>query len=234
VTGASRGIGAAIARQLAEAGWPVAIGYSRDREGAERTASEIRCAGGRAEIFAGDLGQPETPDRLVRDVRGKLGEVGVLVNNAGVRADALLGLMTDDEWRQVMATNLHAPFRLARAVMRPMLRRHDGRIVNIASTVGIAGSAGQTNYAASKAGLIALTRSLAVEVARHGITVNAVAPGQVATRLTSDVPTEWARSIPAGRVGTADEVAACVRFLASAEAAYVNGAVLTVDGGLTA
>ena len=164
----------------------------------------------------------------------ELGPVAVLVNNAGVRADGLAPQIGPDDWSAVIDTNLSAAFHTTRRALRPMLRARFGRIVNIASIVGIRANAGQANYAAAKAGLVGMTKTVAVEVARRGITVNAVAPGLVETRLTEGIGNGLVDAIPARRVGTADEVAACVRFLASDEAAYVTGSVLTVDGGLSA
>ncbi|MGB2711282.1 MAG: 3-oxoacyl-ACP reductase FabG [Conexibacter sp.] len=234
VTGGSRGIGAAVARQLADAGWPVAIVYRTDQAGAQATCDQINAGRGRAAAFQADLADPATAIPLVDEVEQRCGRVLVLVNNAGVRADGLALGMSDDQWQRVIETNLGAAFRLTRRVLRTMLRSRYGRIVNIASIVGPRANAGQANYAASKAGLIAVTRTVAVEVARRGITVNAVAPGFVRTELTRDVDDAVARAIPIRRAGTPDEIAACVRFLASDEASYVTGAVLTVDGGLSA
>jgi 3-oxoacyl-[acyl-carrier protein] reductase len=234
VTGGSRGIGAAVARQLATAGWPVAVAYRADEDGAKATCDAIEAEGGRATPFQADLADPAAANLLVDEVERRCGRVLALVNNAGARADALALGMSDAQWHQVLETNLGAAFRLSRRVLRTMLRSRYGRIVNVASVVGQRANAGQVNYAASKAGLIAVTRTVAVEVARRGITVNAVAPGFVRTELTSDVDPGVAGAIPIRRAGTADEVAACVRFLVSEEASYVTGAVLTVDGGLSA
>ena len=234
VTGAARGIGAASARALAADGWPVALNYRSDAEGAERVAAEIEAAGGRAVTIAGDISDPEAIDELFEAVEAQLGSVLVLVNNAGVRADGLAPQLGDDEWSRVIETNLSAAFRTTRRALRPMLRARFGRIVNVASVVGPRANAGQANYAASKAGLIGLTRTVAVEVARRGVTVNAVAPGFVATALTDGVGDGLAAEIPARRAGTPEEVAACVRFRVSPEASYVTGATLTVDGGLSA
>ncbi len=234
VSGGSRGIGAAVARQLAAAGWPVAIVYRADEDGAAATCDAIGADGGRATAFRADLADPAAANRLVDDVERQCGRVSVLVNNAGVRADGLALGMSDEQWHRVIETNLGAAFRLSRRVLRTMLRQRYGRIVNIASIIGPRANAGQANYAASKAGLIAVTRTVAVEVARRGITVNAVAPGFVKTELTSDVDAGVARAIPLRRAGTPEEVAACVRFLVSDQASYVTGAVLTVDGGLSA
>jgi len=235
VTGAARGIGAATARALAGAGWPVGINYRSDADGAEAVAREIEESGGKARAIQADVSDPAALDALFGELEADLGQVLVLVNNAGTRADALSPQLGDEEWETVIETNLSAAFRTTRRALRPMLRARFGRIVNVASIVGMRANAGQANYAASKAGLIALTRTVAVEVARRGVTVNAVAPGFVETRLTEGIGANGlVDAIPARRVGTAEEVAACVRFLASPEASYVTGTTLTVDGGLSA
>jgi 3-oxoacyl-[acyl-carrier protein] reductase len=235
VTGAAGGIGAAIARALAADGWPVGVSYRSDSEGAERVASEIEEAGGRAVALAGDLRADDAADSLFDALEEDLGRpVLVLVNNAGVRADGLSPQLADEQWDQVIETNLSAAFRTTRRALAPMLRARFGRIVNVASVVGPRANAGQSNYAASKAGLIGFTKTVAVEVARRGITVNAVAPGFVETKLTQDVGNGVVDAIPARRVGTPEEVAACVRFLTSEEASYVTGTTLTVDGGMSA
>jgi 3-oxoacyl-[acyl-carrier protein] reductase len=234
VTGAAGGIGAAIARALAADGWPVGVNYRSDSEGAERVAGEIGDAGGRALALAGDVRAEDAADQLFDALEDELGPVLVLVNNAGVRADGLSPQLADEQWQQVIDTNLSAAFRTTRRALAPMLRARFGRIVNVASVVGPRANAGQSNYAASKAGLIGFTKTVAVEVARRGVTVNAVAPGFVETKLTQDVGNGIVDAIPARRVGTPDEVAACVRFLTSDEASYVTGTTLTVDGGMSA
>jgi 3-oxoacyl-[acyl-carrier protein] reductase len=235
VTGASRGIGAAIARTLATNGGPVAVNYRKDREGAESVVAEIEQAGGKAAAFAADLTEHDAADSLFGDVEERFGPVLVLVNNAGMRADALSPQLDDEAWDKVLETNLSAAFRTTRRALRPMMKARYGRVVNIASIVGgRRANPGQANYAASKAGLVAFTKTVAAEVARRSVTVNAVAPGFVETELTEGVGRELLEAVPARRAGTPEEIAACVRFLASEEASYVTGALLTVDGGLSA
>ncbi|MBX5469189.1 MAG: 3-oxoacyl-ACP reductase FabG [Thermoleophilaceae bacterium] len=234
VTGASRGIGAATALALAADGWPVGVNYRSDAEGAERVTAAIEAAGGRAVALQADVRDPGAADALFPVLEERFGPVLVLVNNAGVRADALAPQLDDDDWQSVIDTNLSAAFRLTRRALRRMVRERFGRIVNVASVVGPRANPGQANYAASKAGLIGFTRTVAAEVARRGVTVNAVAPGFVETEMTQGLLERVVAEIPARRAGTPAEVAACVRFLASEEAAYVTGATLTVDGGLSA
>jgi 3-oxoacyl-[acyl-carrier protein] reductase len=234
VTGAAGGIGAAIATGLAADGWPVGLNYRSDSEGAERVAAKIAEAGGTATTLAGDLCADGTADALFEQLEERFGPVLVLVNNAGMRADGLSPQLADEQWDRVIDTNLSAAFRTTRRALRPMLKARFGRIVNVASVVGLRANAGQANYAASKAGLIGFTKTVAVEVARRGVTVNAIAPGFVETKLTEGVGNGLVDAIPARRVGTPEEIAACVRFLASEEASYVTGTTLTVDGGLSA
>jgi len=234
VTGASRGIGEAIARALAEEGWPVGVNYRKDAEGAGRVVEGIESDGGSALAIQADVSDPGAADELFPPLEERFGPVLVLVNNAGVRADGLAPQLEDDAWDRVLDTNLTAPFRLTRRALRGMMRARFGRIVNIASIVGQRANPGQANYAASKAGLIAFTSTVAAEVARRSVTVNAVAPGLVETELTEDIGDEMLQAIPARRAGTPEEIAACVRFLVSEEASYVNGTTLTVDGGMTA
>ena len=234
VTGASRGIGAATARALAADGWTVGVNYRADSDGAEALAREVAAAGGTAVPLAGDVCDAEAMDSVFAAMEAEHGPVLVLVNNAGIRDDGLAPQLGDEAWARVVDTNLSAAFRATRRALKPMLRARFGRIVNVASIVGPRANAGQANYAAAKAGLIGMTRTVAVEVARRGITVNAVAPGLVETRLTDDVNGDALGEIPARRAGTPEEVAACVRFLVSPEASYVTGTTLTVDGGLSA
>jgi 3-oxoacyl-[acyl-carrier protein] reductase len=232
VTGGSKGIGAAIAKALAADGWLVAVNYRSDEDAAAKVVDEIADAGGRAAAVHGDVADGR-PDGLFERAE-ELGPVLALVNNAGVTADGLAIQLDDDAWDRVIGTNLSAPFRLTRRAMRPMIRARYGRIVNIASVVGPRANAGQSNYAAAKAGLIGMTKTVAAEVARRGVTVNAVAPGFIETEMTKDIPEAVIEAIPARRVGAPDEVAAAVRFLASDDAGYVTGTTLFVDGGMSA
>jgi 3-oxoacyl-[acyl-carrier protein] reductase len=234
VTGASKGIGAAIAKALAADGWAVAVNYRSDEEGAKRTVAAIEEAGGKAVALYGDVANG-APDALFTAAEEQLGApVLALVNNAGVRADGLAIQLEDEQWDTVLLTNLTAAFRMTRRAMRPMIKARYGRIVNVASVVGPRANAGQSNYAAAKAGLIGLTKTVSHEVARRGITVNAVAPGFIETDMTKDLLADVVKAIPARRAGQPEEVAAAVRFLASDDAAYVTGTTLFVDGGMSA
>ena len=233
VTGSSRGIGAAAALALAREGWPLRVNYRADEDGARAVVARIESEGGSARAVQGDVADPAAVASLLEP--GEDGPVLVLVNNAGLRLDGLSPQLADDEWQRVIDVNLSATFRATREALPQMLRARFGRVVNVASVVGMRANAGQANYAASKAGVIGFTKTVAVEVARRGVTVNAVAPGLIETALTEGiVGGEMEKAIPARRVGTPDEVAACIRFLASEEAAYVTGTTLTVDGGLSA
>ena len=235
VTGASKGIGAAVAIALAADGWNVGVNYRSDKEGAEKTVKAIEEAGGKAIAVEGDVSDANgVPDALVSKLEAELGPVLALVNNAGITADGLAIQMGDDDWDRVIDTNLTAAFRMTRRAMRPMIKARYGRIVNIASVVGPRANAGQANYAAAKAGLIGLTKTVAAEVARRGVTVNAVAPGFIATAMTEEIPDAVIEAVPAKRPGTPEEVAAAVRFLASDAAGYVTGSTLYVDGGMRA
>ncbi len=231
MTGGSRGIGAAVVRELARAGARVAVNYRASRAAAEDIAREV---GGI--VVEGDVGDPASARALVDQVERELGDVEVLVNNAGVTRDTLVARMSDDDWRAVLATNLDGTFHMCRAVARKMLRRRAGAIVNMTSYVGLHGNAGQANYAASKGGIVALTKALAKELGGRGVRVNAVAPGYIETELTGVLSEELRELIrtntPLARLGTGDDVAAAVRFLCSDEAAFVTGEVVLVDGGL--
>ena len=234
MTGGSRGIGAATARVLAADGWAVALVYRSNEAAAQQVVAEIAAAGGRAWPIQADVADATAPDAVFAAAEAELGPALVLVNNAGVSADGLAPQLSDEEWSTVIDTNLTAAFRFTRRALKPMLRARFGRIVNVASIVGLQANPGQSNYAAAKAGLVGMTKTVAAEVARRNITVNAVAPGFIATDMTDGLLEGMAERIPLRRAGTPDEVAACIRFLVSEEASYVTGATLVVDGGLTA
>ena len=227
VTGASRGIGRSIALELGQAGADVVVGYQSAAEEAEAVAAE---AGGRA--IQADIADPDGARRLVDEAGG----LDILVNNAGLTRDGLIARMPDDDWRAVLETNLSGAFYTCRAAARGMMRRRRGAIVNVSSIVGVHGNPGQTNYAASKAGLIGLTKALARELGSRGVRANVVAPGYVETRLTEVLPEELRQSMlastPLGVFGKTEDVAAAVRFLVSDAAAFITGEVLLVDGGL--
>jgi 3-oxoacyl-[acyl-carrier protein] reductase len=227
VTGASRGIGRAIAVALAAAGAEVVLGYRSGKDEAEELAAEL---GARA--IQADVSSAEDAKRLVEEA----GDVDVLVNNAGLTRDGLLARMSDDDWRTVIETNLSSVFYTCRAVTRPMMKKRGGSIVNISSVVGVHGNFGQTNYAASKAGIIGFTKSLARELGSRNVRANVVAPGYVKSQLTDVLPEEataaMIQNTPLGRVAEPEEIAGAVRFLASDEAAFITGEVLLVDGGL--
>ncbi|MGE5408593.1 MAG: SDR family oxidoreductase, partial [Syntrophothermus sp.] len=215
-------------------GWPVRVNYRADADGAGEVAERIAAEGGSARVIQGDVTDPAQTATLLAP--GEDGPVLVLVNNAGLRVDGLSPQLSDEDWQRVIDVNLTATFRATREALGPMLRARFGRIVNVASIVGLRANPGQANYAASKAGTIGFTKTVAVEVARRGVTVNAVAPGLIETALTEGIAddSELRKAIPARRVGSPEEVAACIRFLASEEASYVTGTTLTVDGGLSA
>ena len=227
VTGGSRGIGAAIVRELAAAGANVVFGYRSGADEASALAGEV---GARA--VQADVSSPAEAARLV----GEAGDVDVLVNNAGLTRDGLLARMSDDDWREVVETNLSSVFYTCRAVTRPMMKKRSGSIVNVSSIVGLHGNWGQTNYAASKAGIVGFTKSLARELGSRGVRANVVAPGYVQTRLTDVIPDEaktmMLQNTPLGRIGEPSDVARAVRFLCSDEASFITGEVLLVDGGL--
>ncbi|HLO79100.1 MAG TPA: 3-oxoacyl-[acyl-carrier-protein] reductase [Magnetospirillum sp.] len=232
VTGASGGIGGAIAKALHAAGATVAIHGTR-REALDTLAAEL---GERVHVLPANLSKPEEVEQLAKDAEAALGSLDILVNNAGITKDGLILRMKDEDWDAVINVNLTAAFRLCRAAVKGMMKRRSGRIINITSIVGVTGNPGQVNYCASKAGMIGMTKSLAQEVASRNVTVNAVAPGFIATPMTDDLNDEQkARinaQIPAGRMGSSEDIAAAVLYLASSEAAYVTGQTLHVNGGM--
>lgn len=236
VTGGSRGIGRAIALTLAEHGADVAINYAGNTAAAEEVKTAIEGMGQRAILVQGSVADTDGVQAIVNQVVKELGRLDILINNAGITRDGLLMRMKEADWDAVLETNLKGVYNCSKAVMRTMMKQKSGRIVNMASVVGEMGNAGQANYAAAKAGVIGFTKSLAKEVASRGITVNAVAPGFIATDMTSvltdEQKAEMARTIPLGRAGQPQDVANAVLFLVSEEAAYITGQVLNVDGGM--
>ncbi len=236
VTGASRGIGRAIALDLAARGATVVVNYNASAAAAEEVVAAITAAGGKASAIQADVSKYEAAQALVKYAVDTYGRLDILVNNAGTTRDTLLMTMKEDDWDHIMATDLKSVFNCCKAASRGMIRQRAGRIVNITSVVGLAGGAGQTNYAAAKAGVIGFTKSMAKEVGSRGITVNCVAPGFIPTALTSVLTPEQKemaiKATPLGRFGTPEDVAYAVSFLASDLAAYITGAVLSVDGGL--
>lgn len=235
VSGASRGIGRAIALKFAAAGANV-VCLARTADNAEKTAAEIRALGRQAWAFGVDVADPAAITTVAEQILAAATKVDILVNNAGVTRDTLLMRMSEADWDTVLNTNLRGAFLFTKAFTRAFLKQRSGRIINIASVAGLMGNAGQANYAASKAGLIGLTKTIARELATRGITVNAVAPGFITTDMTDVLPdqikTGVTAQIPMGRFGTPEDIAAAVAFLASAEAQYITGQCLTVDGGM--
>ena len=234
VTGGGRGIGKAIALALAEAGAEVVVNYANSAGAADEVVASINAAGGKAYALKANVSIEEEVDGLIKAVLERSGRLDVLVNNAGITRDGLLMRMKTSDWQAVIDLNLSGVFLCSRAVARPMLKQKSGRIINITSVVGLMGNAGQANYAAAKAGVIGLTKSTAKELASRGITVNAVAPGFIATDMTKDLDAAAIlKDIPLGQFGTQEQVAGAVRFLAAdPAAAYITGQVLQVDGGM--
>ena len=237
VTGGGRGIGRAVALRLANEGADVAISYRSNDETAEAAAEEVRATGVRCEIFKGDVAAPDDVAALIKGVNEAFGRIDILVNNAGLTRDNLMMRMKEEEFDEVIGTNLKGTYLCTRAVLRPMIRARWGRIVNVSSVVGLVGNAGQANYAASKAGIIGFTKSVAREVAQRNITANVVAPGYVETELTGglseEIKDQILAQVPLGRFGEAGEVAEVVAFLAGEGAGYVTGQTVAVDGGMT-
>jgi 3-oxoacyl-[acyl-carrier protein] reductase len=232
VTGASGGIGGAAARALHRQGAAVTLAGTR-AAALQALADEL---GERAHVATADLADPATPDALIRDAEAAMGRVDILVSNAGITRDTLTLRMRDEDWQSVLEVNLTAGFRLIRAALRNMVRRRHGRIICVTSVVGVTGNPGQANYAASKAAMIGMAKSIAAEIASRGVTVNCVAPGFIATAMTDKLSDEQrariSGAIPMSRLGTPDDVAAAIAFLASAEAAYITGQTLHVNGGM--
>lgn len=236
MTGSSRGIGAAVAKALAVQGAKVVVNHRNSQEGAEGVAAAIKASGGEATVIQANVSQSDEAQGLIKATIDTYGQIDILVNNAGTTRDTLLITMKDEDWELVLKINLSSVYNCSKAAVRPMVKRRSGRIINMTSVVGLAGQAGQTNYAAAKAGIIGFTKSLAKEVGSRNITVNAVAPGYVPTALTEVLPDEMletaVQNTPLGRLGSVEDVANAVVFLASDEASFITGQVLTVDGGL--
>ncbi|SFJ61072.1 3-oxoacyl-[acyl-carrier-protein] reductase [Thermoflavimicrobium dichotomicum] len=236
VTGGSRGIGRAIAVTLAQAGADVAIFYAGNRQAAEETVGQIQAAGRKALALQVDVSNSEQVDAAFKEVLAAFDRIDILVNNAGITRDNLLMRMKEEDWDQVINTNLKGVFLCTKAVTRPMMKQRKGRIINISSVVGVAGNPGQANYVAAKAGVIGLTKTTAKELASRGITVNAIAPGFIETDMTAVLPEDLKRQmldqIPLGRFGSVEDVAEAVKFLASDAAGYITGQTIHVDGGM--
>jgi acetoacetyl-CoA reductase len=236
ITGGTRGIGAAITTMLAKNGARVAAGYSKGKEAADDLVRTLAADGGQVSVHQGRVDKPEDCQRVVTEVLARFGRIDFLVNNAGITVDKTVRKMTVDDWRNVLDVNLFGAFCMTKAVLEHMIERGSGRIVNISSVIGETGNVGQANYAASKAGLFGLTKSLALEMARRGITVNVVAPGFIATEMVAQMPQNVldavVEKIPQRRLGRPDEVARVVQFLLEDESSYITGAVYTINGGL--
>ena len=235
VTGASRGIGAAIAAELGQQGATV-IGTATSASGAEGIQANFKQAGIKGAGMALDVNDAAQVESVLKEIAAQFGDISILVNNAGITRDTLLMRMSDDDWDAVISTNLKSVFRMSQAVLRPMMKARTGRIISISSVVGHMGNAGQTNYAAAKAGMSGFTKSLASEVGSRNITVNCVAPGFIETDMTAELPeaikTKMLERVPLGRLGNVKEIAATVAFLASPNAAYISGETIHVNGGM--
>jgi acetoacetyl-CoA reductase len=236
VTGGTRGIGAAITECLAESGATVAAGYNRGGESAEKFKEQMREKGATVSVHQGRVDDPDDCNRVVKEVLDQFGRIDYLINNAGITVDKTVRKMTVDDWHQVLNVNLSGAFQMTKAVLEHMIERGSGRIVNISSVIGETGNVGQANYAASKAGLFGFTKSLALEMAQRGITVNSVAPGFIATEMVAAIPenvlAKVVEKIPQRRLGKPEEVARVVRFLLEDESSYITGAVYSINGGL--
>jgi acetoacetyl-CoA reductase len=236
VTGGTRGIGAAITECLAANGASVAAGYNRGRESAEKFAAQMTDKGAKVSIHQGRVDDRDDCNRVIKEVMDRFGRVDYLINNAGITVDKTVRKMTIDDWRQVLEVNLSGAFQMTKAVLEHMIERGSGRIVNISSVIGETGNIGQANYAASKAGLFGFSKSLALEMAQRGITVNCVAPGFIATEMVAAIPeaalAKVVEKIPQRRLGRPDEVARVVRFLLEDDSSYITGAVFSINGGL--
>ncbi len=236
VTGGTRGIGLAIAQRLASDGFDLLVTNRADSDGATAAVESLSTLGTKVHVFSGDLSSADQAGAMIEYAMTTFGKIDVLVNNAGITRDTLIMRMSEEDWDDVLSSNLKSVFLCCKAAIRPMLRQRSGRIINITSVVGLVGNAGQANYAAAKAGMVGLTKSLAKEVGSRGITVNAVAPGFIETRLTEVLPAELKdhllKQTPLGRFGSPEDVAGAVSFLASDSASFITGHVLTVDGGL--
>ncbi len=236
ITGGTRGIGLAIANRLANDGYDLVLSYRGDAAVADEAAQQLSASGRKIHVLASDVADADSAGALIEHTVNEFGKIDALVNNAGITRDTLIMRMSEDDWDNVLTTNLKGAFLCSKAAIRPMLRQRSGRIVNMTSVVGLVGNAGQANYSAAKAGLVGLTKSTAKEVGSRGITVNAIAPGFIETRLT-DVLTDELKetlleNVPLGRFGTPEDVSGAVAFLLSPDASYITGHVLTIDGGL--